>query len=72
MQVVLEANRRLNAERAEIFGVGVAPFTAFVNADPKDSKTRSARRELHKIMRDALATGLTKNFYAGGEIYHQT
>ena len=72
MQVVLDANRRLNAERAEIFGVGVAPFTAFVNADPKDSKTRSALREIHKIICDLLVTGLTKNFYADGEIYHQT
>ena len=66
--MILEANRRLNAERAEIIGIGVAPYTAFVNADPKES--RQARKSIQRIMRKELATGLTKNYYAGGEIYH--
>jgi hypothetical protein len=69
IKVILDANRRMNAERAEIYGIGNAPYTAFVNADPKTSKP--ARKGIQKIMRKELAVGLTKNFYANGEVYHQ-
>jgi hypothetical protein len=62
-----DANRRLNAQYAAVFGLGIAPYIPIPFAKTADVK--AAHKQLAKAIEAESTAGLTKNYHVDGYVY---
>ena len=62
-----DANRRLNAQYAAVFGLGIAPYIPIPFA--KAAEVKTAHKQLAREIEAESTAGLTKNYHVDGFVY---